>query len=56
LCENARAIYKYFGFTVLTALPGVPTEILNPVNSWKDKDEFDKTARAGRLCPALLAV
>ena len=27
-------------------LPGVPTEILNPVNTWKDKDEFDKTARA----------
>ena len=30
-----------------------PTEILNPVNTWKDKDEFDKTARAlvgMRLC------
>jgi len=37
---------KYFGFAVPTALPGVPTEILNPVNTWKDKDEFDKTARA----------
>jgi phosphoenolpyruvate carboxykinase (ATP) len=24
----------------------VPTKILNPVNTWKDKDEFDKTARA----------
>jgi phosphoenolpyruvate carboxykinase (ATP) len=24
----------------------VPTEILNPVKTWKDKAEFDKTARA----------
>lgn len=37
---------EYFGFAVPTALPGVPSEILNPVNTWKDKDEFDKTARA----------
>jgi phosphoenolpyruvate carboxykinase (ATP) len=37
---------RYFGFAVPTALPGVPTEILNPVNTWKDRDEFDKTARA----------
>src|SRR5437588_227052 len=37
---------KYFGFAVPTALPGVPSEILNPVNTWKDKDAFDKTARA----------
>src|SRR5438132_3264714 len=37
---------KYFGFAVPTALPGVPSEILNPVNTWKDKAEFDKTARS----------
>ena len=36
---------KYFGFSVPTALPGVPSEILDPVNTWKDKAEFDKTAR-----------
>jgi phosphoenolpyruvate carboxykinase (ATP) len=36
---------KYFGFAVPTALPGVPSEILDPVNTWKDKAEFDKTAR-----------
>ena len=37
---------KYFGFAVPTALPGVPSEILDPVNTWKDKADFDKTARA----------
>ena len=37
---------KYFGFAVPTALPGVPSEILDPVNTWQDKAEFDKTARA----------
>ena len=37
---------KYFGFAVPTALPGVPSDILDPVNTWKDKAEFDKTARA----------
>ncbi|MFZ5732584.1 MAG: phosphoenolpyruvate carboxykinase [Pseudomonadota bacterium] len=36
---------KYFGFAVPAALPGVPTEILDPVNTWKDKAEFDATAR-----------
>jgi len=36
---------KYFGFAVPTALPGVPSEILDPVTTWKDKAEFDKTAR-----------
>ncbi len=36
---------KYFGFAVPTALPGVPDEILDPVNTWADKAEFDKTAR-----------
>ena len=37
---------KYFGFAVPTSLSGVPSEILDPVNTWKDKAEFDKTARA----------
>ncbi len=36
---------KYFGFAVPTKLDGVPSEILDPVNTWKDKAEFDKTAR-----------
>ena len=37
---------KYFGFAVPTALAGVPSEILDPVSTWKDKAEFDKTARS----------
>ena len=36
----------YFGFAVPTALPGVPSEILDPVNTWKDKAEFAKTAQS----------
>jgi phosphoenolpyruvate carboxykinase (ATP) len=36
----------YFGFAVPTSLPGVPSDILDPVNTWADKAEFDKTARA----------
>ena len=43
---------QYFGFAVPTALPGVRAEILDPVKTWKDKAEFDKTARsAGRHVP-----
>ncbi len=35
-----------FGLQVPQACPNVPTEILNPRNTWKDKDAFDKQARA----------
>jgi phosphoenolpyruvate carboxykinase (ATP) len=35
----------YFGFAVPTALPGVPSDILDPVNTWADKAEFAKTAQ-----------
>jgi phosphoenolpyruvate carboxykinase (ATP) len=35
----------YFGFAVPTSLPGVPGDILDPVNTWKDKADFDTTAR-----------
>ena len=36
---------KYFGFAVPTALPGVPSEILDPVKTWKDAADYDATAR-----------
>src|SRR3569623_486941 len=35
----------YFGFAVPTALPGGPSDILDPVNTWADKTEFAKTAQ-----------
>jgi phosphoenolpyruvate carboxykinase (ATP) len=35
----------YFGFSVPTAVHGVEPHLLNPFKTWKDKAEFDKTAR-----------
>jgi phosphoenolpyruvate carboxykinase (ATP) len=37
---------QIFGFAVPTSLPGVEPHILDPIKTWKDKAEFDKTARA----------
>jgi phosphoenolpyruvate carboxykinase (ATP) len=36
----------YFGFSVPTSLAGVEPHLLNPIKTWKDKAEFDRTARA----------
>lgn len=33
-----------FGFEVPKALPGVPSEVLNPRDSWEDKEAFDEQA------------
>jgi phosphoenolpyruvate carboxykinase (ATP) len=35
----------YFGFAVPTSVPGVEPHLLNPFKTWKDKAEFDATAR-----------
>ena len=35
----------YFGFSVPTSVPGVEPHLLNPFKTWKDKAEFDTTAR-----------
>ena len=35
---------KFFGFDVPTSLNEVDSSILNPRNSWKDKDAYDKEA------------
>jgi phosphoenolpyruvate carboxykinase (ATP) len=35
----------YFGFAVPTSVPGVEPHLLYPSKTWKDKAEFDKTAR-----------
>ncbi|MBI4275102.1 MAG: phosphoenolpyruvate carboxykinase [Rhizobiales bacterium] len=35
----------YFGFSVPTSVPGVEPHLLYPMKTWKDKAEFDTTAR-----------
>jgi len=35
----------YFGFAVPTSVPGVEPHLLNPIKTWKNKADFDKTAR-----------
>jgi phosphoenolpyruvate carboxykinase (ATP) len=35
----------YFGFSVPTSVPGIEPHLLYPFKTWKDKAEFDKTAR-----------
>lgn len=36
--------HEVFGFEVPLTCPGVPDEILNPRNTWKDKDAYDNKA------------
>jgi len=36
----------YFGFAVPTSVPGVEPHLLQPIKTWKNKADFDKTARA----------
>ena len=34
-----------FGVSIPVSCPGIPNEILEPKNTWKDKDAYDKKAR-----------
>ena len=36
---------RYFGFAVPTSVPGVEPHLLDPIKTWKNKGEFDTTAR-----------
>ncbi len=38
--------HEIFGMMMPTECPGVPSEILNPRNTWSDKNEYDKKAKA----------
>ena len=36
--------HPVFGLAMPTAVPGVPSGLLDPVSTWKSKEEYDKTA------------
>ena len=41
--KNAKFVKDpVFGFEIPTALPGVPSDVLNPRNAWADKAAYDK--------------
>lgn len=43
--ENSNFVKdKYFGLTIPEYLEGVPSEILNPINCWENKDEYIQKA------------
>jgi len=44
LNEQQFVTEPFFGLQIPTAIPGVPSEILNPRNTWKDKESYDTTA------------
>ncbi|MCS1351961.1 phosphoenolpyruvate carboxykinase (ATP) [Mechercharimyces sp. CAU 1602] len=42
--EQATAIDPVFGLTIPTSCPQVPQHVLNPRNTWADKDAYDQKA------------
>jgi phosphoenolpyruvate carboxykinase (ATP) len=39
------ALEPFFGLSIPTKCPGVPDEVLNPRNTWSDKNAYDEQAR-----------
>ena len=37
--------HSIFGFAIPRKCPGVPIEILNPRNTWENKNDYDKKAK-----------
>lgn len=45
ISKDSFQIDPLFGLNIPNAIDGVPDEILNPVNTWQDKNEYQKTAK-----------
>jgi phosphoenolpyruvate carboxykinase (ATP) len=45
LGEEGWTTMSIFGLSVPKSCPNVPSNVLNPRNTWEDKDAYDKTAR-----------
>lgn len=45
LNEIAYTTHPIFSLQMPLSCPGVPSEILNPENTWSDKEQYQKTAR-----------
>lgn len=44
--DNVKTVEDpIFGLHIPTEVSGVPSEVLNPRNTWEDKEEYDKTAK-----------
>lgn len=50
--EVGYSEHPVFGLLMPESCPGVPSEILNPVNTWADKNKYDK--KANELAKAFL--